>query len=77
VRSGRHDHFGSWEFYISPRKDLLHPEQTKEFHLVVKMDEEQSSGRVGEETYAVIRTRSLLNVGSIWRGVQESNEEGG
>jgi hypothetical protein len=60
-------HFDNWVFCIYPRRDLLSPGQTRESHLVVEKDEEQSSGRVGEETssYAVIR--DLSNAGCCMR----------
>jgi hypothetical protein len=50
ARLSMRGHFDSWGSCICPRKDLLSPGQTGESHLEVEKDEEQSSGRVGEET---------------------------
>ena len=60
-------HFDSWGFCICLRRDLLSPEQTTEFHLVVEKDEEQSSGRVGEETSSNAVVRDLSNAGCCMR----------
>ena len=64
-------HFDSWGFCICLRRDLLSPEQTTEFHLVVEKDEEQSSGRVGEETSSSAVNRDLSNAGLLCENVSE------
>ena len=69
VRSSMRGHFDSWGFCICPRRDLLNPGQTRESRLVVKKDEEQSSGRVGEETSSNAVIRDLSEVGLLYENV--------
>lgn len=61
-----HGRSDSWVSCICPHKDLLSPEQTRESHRVIKKDEEQSSGRVGEETSSAAVIRNLSNAGLFY-----------
>jgi hypothetical protein len=65
-------HSDSWGSCICLRRDLPSPGQTRESHLEVEKDEEQSSGRVVEETSsnAVNRDTSPMR-GSFGRCVED------
>lgn len=63
--------FDSWVSCICPHRDLLNPGRTRESHPAVEKDEEQSSGRVGEETFSNAVNRDLSNAGLLCGNVSE------
>jgi hypothetical protein len=71
-----HGHFDSWGSCICLRRDLPSPGRTKESRLVVEKDEEQSSGRVDEETSSYAVNRDLSNVGLLCENVSEMERNG-
>lgn len=68
---GHSDSLGSC---ICPHKDLLRLEQIRESRLVIKMDEVQSSGQVGEETFRHAVIRSLQNAGLLGDGLETAKQ---